>query len=454
MKPRCVAIALAIFLLLRSSCGMAALDQPECVHWYATPTTELSAPFLEKAIVRPSRGGKVFLHKPHPSICKDRLLAGAPECDPKPYTIKGDRVTINFSCADWSWISLESKVCRTPQWVTRTRTRNACTYTGWVHQNDLEQLSASKKDLALRKTSEDELLNTPLLKAIYRQDVQSAIKHIQSASDVRDALIHGIRTNKIDIVNAAITRGAQLDSDTQLACATVVSAASASPQVLETILKVGGDINCHRFQGVTPLIGIAMSNSSEDDYWAARGLPTIRRSPPVEMVRYAVRRGANLDARNSFGQTALEVSVKENNLAIAKALISLGADPKSINVWNPSQTGTTLVMAAFTPFYLVSDPSMLELVLSSGANPNVLNPGPYNKACVKTSCPWSGQTALTRAIHDNSVTLVKILLAYGADPRVRRADGKLPYDIAISLKHHGIAELLKATTENRALAVK
>jgi ankyrin repeat protein len=56
----------------------------------------------------------------------------------------------------------------------------------------------------------------------------------------------------------------------------------------------------------------------------------------------------------------------------------------------------------------------------------------------------SGATALHIAAGDGQVELVRLLLAAGADPAARNAEGRTPADVAAKANHADAAALLRA----------
>lgn len=88
----------------------------------------------------------------------------------------------------------------------------------------------------------------------------------------------------------------------------------------------------------------------------------------AEEVKGYIKNGANLDAQDLYGWTALRYAVRADKVKAAKALIEGGAD---MNI--ASKSGRTPLMSAASNG--IAD--MVKLLLDSGADPKVKNKGGY-----------------------------------------------------------------------------
>jgi ankyrin repeat protein len=109
----------------------------------------------------------------------------------------------------------------------------------------------------------------------------------------------------------------------------------------------------------------------------------------ITALEHAVRRGANPNARDSFGDVAL-LDVREP--AIAAALIRLGAD---VDARHRDDRDTLLIRAA-----RMGDAALVKVLLAAGANAQIENA--------------RGETALREAVeggHDEVVALLRVAIA-------------------------------------------
>lgn len=120
----------------------------------------------------------------------------------------------------------------------------------------------------------------------------------------------------------------------------------------------------------------------------------------VDVIRSLLTRGADANARNARGMSALTYAARNSqkadsatNVAIMKCLIERGAD---VNAVDTGKCVTALMYAAIS-----ADADLVELLVKSGAAVDATHP--------------TGATALTFAAEKGSLPAVKTLVANGAD---------------------------------------
>jgi len=160
----------------------------------------------------------------------------------------------------------------------------------------------------------------------------------------------------------------------------------------------------------------------------------------LECARTLLDRGAQVNQRTNYGWTALLTATQNRHYRLAAYLLDRGADPNL-----PNKGG-------WTPLYLATDnrniesgdypvrkPDMdhldfIKLLLDKGANVNARICGAESteKECkgdttetrTNFTMQWlyeDGATAFLRAAQSGDVTLMKLLLAHGADPKIATA---------------------------------
>jgi ankyrin repeat protein len=149
------------------------------------------------------------------------------------------------------------------------------------------------------------------------------------------------------------------------------------------------------------------------------------RSGDKDAVRALLQKGANANAAEGDGTTALHWASHQNDLDAADLLIRARANVNAANdlgvtpLWNAAENGSEpmvrrllaaganpngALIAGETPVMIAArtgNPAVVELLLAKGGNPNVHGA--------------RGQTALMWAVSQKHPEVVKVLLAHGAD---------------------------------------
>jgi ankyrin repeat protein len=155
------------------------------------------------------------------------------------------------------------------------------------------------------------------------------------------------------------------------------------------------------------------------------------REGDLESAKLLLAAGADVNQVTQFGWTPLLTATHNRNYQLAKFLIDKGAD---VNIANKG---------GWMPLYLATDnrniesgdypwpkPDMdhlefIKILLDRGANPNARNQSATLNRTVFND-QWfnePGATAFVRASQSSDIELMRLLLAYGADPAIPTAFG-------------------------------
>ncbi len=176
---------------------------------------------------------------------------------------------------------------------------------------------------------------------------------------------------------------ADINSDLKDACK------KADLQKIIILIKKGANINNKDSSGNTPL------------HYAVE-------SANFDIVKYLIEKGAKVDNKNAWGITPLEYAIKTSNLDIIKYLVEKGA-----NVNNKNAFGETV-------FYYAVQEANLEIIkylTEKGANINEKN---------KDGFPF-----LTIALKNKKIDLVKCLVENGIDINISDKYDRTPLHFAI-----------------------
>jgi uncharacterized protein len=152
---------------------------------------------------------------------------------------------------------------------------------------------------------------------------------------------------------------------------------NADREALRALMKRGADINATEGDGSTAL------------HWASY-------RDDVESADLLIRAGANVNAANALGATPLWIASENRNVAIVRSLLAAGANANAALV-----SGETVLMMASRS----GNPGIVEQLIVKGAD--------VNKRATR------GQTALMWAVSQKHPDVTRVLLAHGADVHAR-----------------------------------
>jgi ankyrin repeat protein len=219
------------------------------------------------------------------------------------------------------------------------------------------------------------------------------------------ALIWAAAENHADAIRTLIAGGADPDVPAQVLDLAPMDWVQIG--MVSTILPVGG---------WTPIMYAARENAAD-------------------AVRALAEGGADLDARDADGTTALGFAIMNANYDLAAQLLALGADPDVAD-----RTGMTALYGAVDMAFFTSDigrprrpihseltaADVVRLALEAGADPNAQLSGPIIGRHHGTGdfSLGAGATALMRAAKGSDLDLMRLLLEEGADPTIAMANGQ------------------------------
>ncbi|CAB0033173.1 unnamed protein product [Trichogramma brassicae] len=165
-----------------------------------------------------------------------------------------------------------------------------------------------------------------------------------------------------------LRRGADVDCDSYKYSALQAAAWYKHEDVVEVLLEAGADPNRPDVEGSTPLHSLSWLCLCECE--SSRRYCD-KRKPVERIVRMLVEAGADIEARNRHGDTALQASVSRLDVELARVLLKHGASLSSLNE-------DRMFAGKFKPIELKAYPlalniiEMLQLLQSAGYEVDLL----------------------------------------------------------------------------------
>lgn len=203
--------------------------------------------------------------------------------------------------------------------------------------------------------------------------------------------------------------------------------------------------------GVMNLLSEEKPKTSDLDralIWAAAG-------DDPRTLQDLLKAGARVNSKDKEGRTPIFATINNLRTVNAKILLEAGAD---VNVRSRDTGDTPLTSSLYGQ---VDASEMVNLLLSSGANPNIGNefgrtplmlatfgqPVAVLDTLLKAGAAVNaqskdGDTALMIAAGDNNIDAVRTFLRYHPNRDVKNSRGETAFSIALAKNHRQIAELL------------
>jgi ankyrin repeat protein len=273
------------------------------------------------------------------------------------------------------------------------------------------------------------------------------------------------------------------------AAALAASSATASPTTsvadaarngdvaqVRQLIKSGADVNAPATDGSTALLFAAYDSDAEmiKALLGAGANPNLANhfgvTPLLQSSRYGdessmealLKGGADIQKAQREGETPLMAAARAGSVPAVKLLLKHGADP---NATESLQDESALMWATAEDHLDVVD-----ALLVAGANPNLkARVSDLTKRSTRTDFPTGGFTAVMWAARNGDETIIRRLVAGGADLKIANGDGATPlmltiindrFDLAVKLLDLGAdandgslyqaVEMHDATTDWRA----
>jgi len=288
------------------------------------------------------------------------------------------------------------------------------------------------------------------------------------------ALMMAARTGKTDAVQVLLAHGAAVNAKEDLHGTTALmwAAEQGHASIIQLLLANGADVNAQaavlpiRKRGRGFATDAALAAATAGGNSQARSLPLkgaltallyAVRQGAMDCVQVLVQAGANVNGASVDGSSPLLVAVQNGYYDIALFLLDHGAKPNAANAkgWTPLYLAVKNRNQEITAIPGPNTDGVLELIktlLDRGTDPNIRIKADTEVHQVMNSL-WlkeAGATPLLRAAMCGDLTVVRLLLAHGADPSITTFDKTTALMLAAGvgwsdgmLREHSEAETLQ-----------
>jgi len=345
-----------------------------------------------------------------------------------------------------------------------------------IQAGDREAIQKLLKDPAAVKATEADG-TTPLHWAVRADDVETSKALLKAGANASAANRYGVTPLSLAAVNGnaalvetLLSAGASANTIVSKGQTVLMTAArTGNPAAVRVLLEHGADVNARESQlGETALMWAASDNQAEvvtllagrgadvnarsstiqfpKDRFGLEGVLTIlphgnwtplmyaARDGGVDAARALARAGADVNATDPDGTTAMILAIMNAHYDTANAILEAGADPNITDKAGMAALYAAVDMSSLGEVYgmpprKVNDTlKPTDLISRLIAKGSVVDARLTSPTLQRNHTPGEGQlgagtTPLMRAARNGDYAAMKILLAAGADPTVKQPRG-------------------------------
>jgi ankyrin repeat protein len=303
---------------------------------------------------------------------------------------------------------------------------------------------------------------TPLYLACLNRNAEIVTRLLDAGANAKTSLLGGetalmtcARAGNAIAVRALLRRGALVNARESAHDQTALmwAAAQSHPDVVAALVEGGADIRVRSREYTQTVTSEVTQRAGREElnYTVPRGGSTAllfaARSGDAESARLLIAAGADVNDALPDGSSALIVAAHSGHTRAAEMLLDKGANA------NVDAVGYTALHAAV----LRSDLTLVKALLAHGANPNapITKGTPVRRNSQDFELPKTlmGATPYLLAARFLEADIMRALAAGGADTRMRMKDGATPLMAAAGMGIAAPAQDEKRGTDRRGLAI-
>jgi ankyrin repeat protein len=231
-----------------------------------------------------------------------------------------------------------------------------------------------------------------------------------------------------------LDHGATVDAREKWGGQTALMWASARrhPEMMQLLISRGADINARSIERNYQRHVTAEGRPKSLDSGGLTPLLYAARENCRACVQVLLENGVDVDLPDPDGVSPLLVAIMNANWDLAQQLILAGADVNQWDIFGEAPLFTAVDLrnridggrASIDPLNTTNGLTIVKALLAHGANPNMQLF--FRPANVRGSTNTRGSTPLIRAASNGDLEVVTLLLEHGADARLYMADRQTP----------------------------
>jgi ankyrin repeat protein len=211
--------------------------------------------------------------------------------------------------------------------------------------------------------------------------------------------------------------------------------------IIKLLMEKGANVNLGNFHGDTPLsLSVKQGNLSLMNLLIQNGADILHvnelgntllmevcgssfanRKDQNKMISIFIQSGIQINAKNIYGNSALSYALNTRNTHLIKTLLKLGGDVNLSDSNGNTLIHKTVLLALFERLKNKDLEEILDILLGSGANPNLKNNDGYTPLHIAIK-------PAKEKDEKGSVQVVQKLLDYSADPNMEDKLGATAFD--------------------------
>jgi ankyrin repeat protein/beta-lactamase regulating signal transducer with metallopeptidase domain/Tol biopolymer transport system component len=276
-----------------------------------------------------------------------------------------------------------------------------------------------------------------------------------AANDGTTPLLRAVQAGDRELVELILSKGADAKAKDKGGWTALHSAVGTGHQeIAELLIAKGADVNAKTSGGQTPLdVAFLRNQPALVKMLAAKGseistLAVAARIGDLARVKTLLERGADINAQDNSGRTALHYAAQDGLKEVVEVLLAKGANVNVGAFGSENKTAADFAMES-------NHSEIVELLFSKGADISALHVALLRKdrakakdliengADVKKRSPW-GNTALHLAAGRGFTDVAELLIAKGADVNAKLNWTWTPLHTAAQKGDKDMVELLVA----------